>query len=147
MEITKEFKFSAAHILPNHDGKCRRLHGHNYRVLVTVQGDVRHDDYESPEQGMVVDFAVLKEIWNNLFGQWDHTFIARGDEWPYFAREDSIRGMDLDEDITYLGVRTTAENLAMLIFNGFSYVEGVNVSAVKVYETDSSYAEYKGTVA
>ncbi|MGH8921306.1 MAG: 6-carboxytetrahydropterin synthase QueD [Acidimicrobiales bacterium] len=64
--ITRSFSFEAAHQLPRHPGKCRRLHGHHYRLAVTVEGPVG-------ENGMVVDFADLEEVVDReVVQRWDH---------------------------------------------------------------------------
>ena len=55
MRVTKRFRFEAAHHLPDHPGKCRRVHGHGYRLEVTVAGPIRGD-------GFVMDFYDLKRI-------------------------------------------------------------------------------------
>ena len=59
MLIRKQFKFEAAHVLPHHDGKCARLHGHSYRLDVAVAGPLRTT---GPATGMIVDFDVLSRI-------------------------------------------------------------------------------------
>ncbi len=59
MLIRKQFKFEAAHVLPFHNGKCARLHGHSYRLDVTVGGPLRE---EGPERGMVMDFSALSAV-------------------------------------------------------------------------------------
>ncbi|MBT6068431.1 6-carboxytetrahydropterin synthase QueD [Candidatus Peregrinibacteria bacterium] len=56
MKVSKEFDFEAAHFLPHYHGKCERLHGHSYKLIVTVEGDIE------PESGMVIDFVILKKI-------------------------------------------------------------------------------------
>lgn len=55
MLVTKEFKFDAAHYLTKYHGKCERLHGHTYKLQVTVEGPIQ-------ENGLVLDFVVLKNI-------------------------------------------------------------------------------------
>jgi len=55
MKIYEEFEVSAAHHLPNYDGKCANLHGHNYKVEVWIEG-------KAGKNGMLVDFSELKEI-------------------------------------------------------------------------------------
>jgi 6-pyruvoyltetrahydropterin/6-carboxytetrahydropterin synthase len=59
VQIRKLFHFEAAHVLPHHPGKCRRLHGHSYRLEVAVDGPVRED---GPARGMVLDFDELATI-------------------------------------------------------------------------------------
>ena len=56
MRIRKQFSFEAAHVLPHHDGKCSRLHGHSYRLDVTVAGPLQSS---GPATGMIVDFDAL----------------------------------------------------------------------------------------
>ena len=55
MIVLKEFEFDAAHYLPEYNGKCERLHGHTYKLVVKVQGTPDHE-------GMVIDFIRLKNI-------------------------------------------------------------------------------------
>jgi len=59
VRIRKRFRFEASHVLPHHGGKCARLHGHSYRLDVTVRGELRENGSES---GMVMDFAELEAI-------------------------------------------------------------------------------------
>jgi len=56
LRVCRRFEFEAAHSLPNHSGKCRELHGHSYRLVVTVDQDVE------PHSGMAMDFSDLKQI-------------------------------------------------------------------------------------
>lgn len=67
--VTCSFSFEAAHRLPWHGGKCRRLHGHHYALEVTVEGPIGPD-------GVVVDFAELEEIVNKLVvARFDHQLL------------------------------------------------------------------------
>jgi len=59
VQIRKQFAFEAAHVLPHHQGKCSRLHGHSYRLDVSVAGPLQKD---GPATGMVVDFDELARI-------------------------------------------------------------------------------------
>lgn len=59
MLIRKQFAFEAAHVLPHHDGKCSRLHGHSYRLDVALDGPIQAS---GPATGMIVDFDVLSRI-------------------------------------------------------------------------------------
>jgi 6-pyruvoyltetrahydropterin/6-carboxytetrahydropterin synthase len=59
--LTKQFRFEAAHQLPNHRGKCARLHGHSYMLEVSLRGPVKAERGES-DDGMVVDLDVIKEV-------------------------------------------------------------------------------------
>jgi len=69
MFLCREFKFDAAHNLVNYHGKCERLHGHTYRLAVTLEG--RPD-----EEGMVCDFAEVKQTVNELvLSKLDHAYL------------------------------------------------------------------------
>ncbi len=72
MELFREFTFEAAHLLPNvpEGHKCRRLHGHSYRVVVHVEGPV------DPHSGMVMDFAELAAAVRPIVdGELDHRYL------------------------------------------------------------------------
>lgn len=67
--VTRAFTFEAAHQLPWHEGKCRNLHGHSYRLEVTVAGPVG-------EQGIVVDFADIRRVVEaEVLDRYDHTYL------------------------------------------------------------------------
>ena len=69
MQITKEFSFDAAHKLEWHSGKCKNLHGHTYKLLVTLEGDLN-------ENGIVLDFGDIKKIVKeNVMEKLDHSFL------------------------------------------------------------------------
>lgn len=59
MEIRKQFAFEAAHVLPHHTGKCSRLHGHSYRLDVTIEGGLQD---AGPASGMILDFDELGRL-------------------------------------------------------------------------------------
>jgi len=116
--LTKEFKFEAAHQLLNHQGKCRNLHGHSYKVVVELVGEVQGQTGMSDE-GMVVDFDEVKAVWNTLEPLLDHR--------------------NLNETLgPHIGP-TTAENIAGWLLAAF--VENLpQTTAVTVYETATSSA-------
>lgn len=117
--ISKSFRFAAAHHLPNHDGKCSRQHGHNYRLTVTVQRETLHPD--GPKAGMGIDFADLAAAVKPLLDQYlDHR--------------------DLNKT---LGVEhPTAEILARWVYQRLR--ESLpGLAAVRVDETEDCSAEYR----
>jgi 6-pyruvoyltetrahydropterin/6-carboxytetrahydropterin synthase len=70
--VTKQFRISAAHSLPTHEGQCKEFHGHNYVIEVAVSGEL-DEDPSSPRYGMVIDFGMLKAtVWSVLHA-FDHT--------------------------------------------------------------------------
>ena len=73
VQIRKQFRFEAAHVLPHHTGKCSRLHGHSYRLDVAVGGPL---ETAGPATGMVVDFDVLSEVVRaNVIDVLDHRHL------------------------------------------------------------------------
>jgi 6-pyruvoyl tetrahydropterin synthase/QueD family protein len=77
IRLTKEFTFEAAHSLEGYDGACREIHGHSYRLFVTIKGEPSTDVYD-PKQGMVMDFGLLKRIVNEqIVSRFDHAFVVR----------------------------------------------------------------------
>lgn len=74
--ITKEFSFEAAHMLSDHGGLCKNVHGHSYKVQVTVSSNDGELLKEGPSKGMVIDFGHLKALLQEkLFNKLDHAFI------------------------------------------------------------------------
>lgn len=71
VELSREFRFEAAHRLPKvpEGHKCRRLHGHSYKIGVEVSGEV------DPETGWLIDFAEIKEAWKPLEDRLDHYYL------------------------------------------------------------------------
>ncbi len=117
-ELTVEMPFSAAHCLPDHPGRCARLHGHSYRALIMVAGERLN------AQGMVVDFGDLKELCGRVIAPLDHTYL---NELPAFAE-----------------AAPTAEAIAQHIYREMmSQLQGVvKLARVTVYESETSFATY-----
>ena len=134
--VTKTVKFDAAHVLTNHQGLCKNLHGHTYRVDVSVA------QAEDDDRDMVIDFKDLKGIANEVIcDRFDHAFIYNTES----AGEKEIAAVVEKNGMRTVAIpfRSTAENLAKLFYNELkSRVPGL--SAVKVWETADSCAEYKG---
>jgi 6-pyruvoyltetrahydropterin/6-carboxytetrahydropterin synthase len=120
-EITVEQTFAAGHALRDYHGKCENLHGHNYRVCVTVQGE-RLDS-----TGLLVDFVELNQLIGGAVEYLDHRFI---NDLPPF-----------DE------VNPSAENIAKYFYERVSVrlknEVAARVSQVQVWETDTSSAVYR----
>ena len=133
--VTKTIRFDAAHILTNHQGLCKNLHGHTYRVDVSVaqgNGDTRD---------MVIDFKDLKRIASEVVCErFDHAFIYNTES----AGEREIAAVVEKNGMRTVAIpfRSTAENLARMFFGELkALIPGL--SAVKVWETADSCAEYR----
>ncbi|MDG2959337.1 6-carboxytetrahydropterin synthase QueD [Bisgaard Taxon 10/6] len=135
--VSKEFSFDMAHILDGHDGKCRNLHGHTYKLQVEVSGDLYQ---QGPKKGMVMDFADLKDIVKTLILEpMDHAFIYDTSS----ERECKIAALlnELDSKTFGMPTRTTAEEMARFIFNRLK--SELPLSAVRLWETPTSFCEYR----
>ncbi len=119
-EVSVQETFAAAHFLRGYKGKCERLHGHNYRVEITVSGE------KLDSIGMLHDFVEIKRELRKLLERVDHYNL---NDIPPF-----------DE-----AVNTTAENLAFYFWTEMQKALGdaVNVSQVRVWETDTAVAAYR----
>ncbi|SRR5690554_6796761 len=83
IRITKIFNFEMAHALHGYTGKCAQIHGHSYRLTVTVLGTLIQDDYNS-NQGMVMDFSDLKKLVNEeIIEVFDHALVLKATD-PLF---------------------------------------------------------------
>jgi 6-pyruvoyltetrahydropterin/6-carboxytetrahydropterin synthase len=74
LHIAKTFRFEAAHRLPNHDGKCRNLHGHSWVLKVWVWGQVI-EAVADPKEGMVMDYGDLKAVIQPIVDELDHRYL------------------------------------------------------------------------
>ena len=132
-QVTREIDFCYGHRLLNYDGKCKYLHGHNGRAVITL---------ESPrldERGMVLDFSDIKRVvagWidTNL----DHRMILHRDD-PAVAM---LRQMG--EPLYLMDTNPTAENIARLIYD-FTASKGYPIVEVHLWETANCFATYRPT--
>ncbi|MCA9247133.1 MAG: 6-carboxytetrahydropterin synthase [Planctomycetales bacterium] len=128
--VTREIDFCYGHRLLNYEGKCRHLHGHNGRAVITIE------DEGLDHRGMVLDFSDIK----NVVSRWidenlDHRMILHRDD-PAIAML-----QELGEPLYLIDQNPTAENIAKLIFDvtanhGFPIVE------VRLWETPRCFATY-----
>ena len=128
--VTKELRFCYGHRLLNYDGKCKHLHGHNARVLITMQGN------SLDNLGMVVDFSTLKKVVGGwLDDTFDHVMLLHKDD-PIIPELERLA-----EPFVRLDVNPTAENIAKMIFD-YAQAEGFPVVEVTLWETETSFATY-----
>ena len=138
VRITKEFKFEMAHALYGYDGLCANIHGHSYRLWVTVRGDVKKEPTHTKD-GMVMDFTDLKSIIKpTIIKKYDHSLVLNANS-PH-------ANLDLSafEKVYYLPYQPTSENLVSDFANSIISLLPENVELLKVVlsETVSSFAEW-----
>ena len=139
IRVTKILEFDTAHALHNYDGLCSNIHGHTYKLHVTVIGEPIADT-NSPKYGMVVDFGVLKnKIKENLVDKFDHSLIVSRDESGNFTN-----GNPIFRRIHVVDFQPTAENIVAHFADLIKPLlpDGVELFSLRLYETSTSFAEW-----
>ncbi len=131
-KVTKHIDFCYGHRLMHYEGKCRHLHGHNSRVEVDLQSD------KLDERGMVYDFADIKEVIKKWIDDTlDHNMLLnKADPVVPLLKQHGERFFLMD-------CNPTAENIAKLIFD-HAHARGLPVVEVRLWETPTSFATYRG---
>jgi 6-pyruvoyltetrahydropterin/6-carboxytetrahydropterin synthase len=142
MKVTKDFEFDAAHRLMDYEGKCATLHGHRYKISVTVEVSCLD------EIGMAVDFSEIKSsVGNYLKSTMDHVTVLRKDD-PLcdVLKEDAERSEFIKPPLL-MDVNPTAENMANIFVDVFrefmSTIVGKRFVSIEVvvFETPTSSAK------
>ena len=140
IRITKVYDFEMAHVLKGYDGPCRNIHGHSYKLFVTISGTPIIEE-DSPKKGMVMDFKDLKTIVKtNIVDRFDHALVISNDTDPGMI-ESMKKHM---EKLILVDYQPTSENL----INDFasiinSFLPGnVKLHTLRLWETATSYSEW-----
>lgn len=140
IRVTKIFDFETAHALHNYDGLCRNVHGHSYKLYVTVLGEPEKKD-NSSKLGMVIDFGNLKKIVKeNIVDVFDHSLIISDKE----DIKDLLKQNILFKRLHIFDFQPTAENMIIYFANIIIPLlpEGIKLVSLRLYETANSYAEW-----
>ena len=138
IRITKKFKFEMAHALHGYDGLCKNIHGHSYKLFVTVKGEIKNEQGNAKD-GMVLDFDVLKNIVKpEIINKYDHSLVLNANS-PH-----SEINLSAFEKVFFLPYQPTSENLvADFAFKIKSKLpQGVELIKVVLSETETSFAEW-----
>ena len=141
IRITKIFSFETAHVLYGYDGKCKNVHGHSYKLFVTLKG-VPIDDIHHEKNGMVMDFGNLKSIVNEeIVDVWDHAIMLNA------LSPHQILGKDLEKQghkVIYCNYQPTCENMLYDIAKKIKsrLPNHVQLVYLKLHETENSYGEW-----
>ncbi|MGM0666661.1 MAG: 6-pyruvoyl trahydropterin synthase family protein [Bacteroidota bacterium] len=140
IRVTKEFGFETAHALWNYDGPCRNVHGHSYKLFVTLKGEPI-DDPGNPKNGMVIDFGDLKKLVNReVVKIFDHSVvISRRVEREKLEALEKMFG-----NVLLVDYQPTCENLVTDIAGRIKAKLPANIClhSLRLYETATSYAEW-----
>lgn len=133
LKVTKEFMFEACHNLPGYDGDCANMHGHSYKLQVSVQCVSKDiaviQDLLDSNNGMLMDFKALKRMVDNgIIAFFDHAHINK-----------------------VVKYQPTAENMVIDFYNRLefcvrAYDGRLRVCEIKLWETATSFASYKPEV-
>jgi 6-pyruvoyltetrahydropterin/6-carboxytetrahydropterin synthase len=141
IRITKQFSFETGHALYGYDGKCRNVHGHSYKLYVTVIGQPI-SDASHVKLGMVIDFSDLKVIVKNkIVDVFDHaTVFNKNTPHVELAKELADRG----HNVLLVDYQPTSE---MMIIDFANVIKQelpshIKLHSLKLQETDSSYAQW-----
>lgn len=138
VRITKEFSFEMSHMLKNHRGECKNIHGHSYRLFVTIVGKPK-STLDSPEDGMLIDFSELKEIVNHaVIEPFDHALVVS---------EAAYKNSFLENYKGKLIVKPFEPTCENLISDFAKYIilalpQTVELYGLKLYETATSFTEW-----
>lgn len=132
-KIGKEYKWEMSHRLPFHEGPCKNIHGHSYKMFVILEGELN-------ENSMVLDYYDIDRFVNPLIDKFDHSFIC--DENDSMMIDFLAANGFKYHIVPYV---TTSENLVTYLIElaipHFSKFDNLESLTIKLYETEDAYAE------
>lgn len=136
IRITKQFHFEMAHALLHHDGPCKNIHGHSYRLHVTLKGKPLKSN--KSREGMVMDFADLKKVVNaSIIHPFDHALVLNKK-----APRQMYAGLT-DQKLILTAFQPTCENLLIHFVQLLhKHLNAEALHHVKLEETSTAYAEW-----
>lgn len=141
IRITKQFNFETGHALFGYDGKCRNVHGHSYKLSVTVIG-TPITDKNHVKLGMVIDFGDLKKIVKEeIVDEFDHaTVFNKNTPHVELAKELTDRG----HNVILADYQPTSENMVIDFSTKIKarLPKNIQLHSLKLQETDTSFAEW-----
>ncbi|MDR2814947.1 MAG: 6-carboxytetrahydropterin synthase [Prevotellaceae bacterium] len=138
IRITKEFSFEMAHQLEGYDGQCSNIHGHSYRLFVTVSG-TPVSEADSPKRGMVMDFTELKKIVSeHIVGKLEHALMLRQGS----KTDEALKS--IYAKIVCVAYQPTCENMVIQMAQILTeqLPQNVKLHSLKLHETQTSFAEW-----
>ena len=141
IRITKQFSFEAGHALYGYDGKCKNVHGHSYKLSVTVIGHPI-TDRKNVKLGMVIDFGDLKKIVSEeIVDKFDHATIFNKNT-PHIKLAETLKNEG--HDVILVDYQPTSECMVTDFAEKISkrLPQGVKLFSLRLQETETSYAEW-----
>ena len=140
LRVSKIFDFETAHALWGYDGKCKNIHGHSYRLTVSVTGTIISEE-GNKKLGMIIDFSDLKTIVKEaVINDFDHCLLVNGAT-PHAEYAEVEHGFS---KIMLCEYQPTCENMLADMVNRISsrLPENIALKHVKLQETSTSFAEW-----
>ena len=137
MKIAKEFRWEMGHRLPFHDGLCRNVHGHSYKMVVEIEGNVN-------KNGMIIDFFDLGKIIKPIIEKYDHAFLCWEEDKVVkdFLVENKMKCVIADYPST---VENICTDFSKQIHDELEKLDGYafgNLN-VKIFESPNAFAEVR----
>ncbi|MCH8326544.1 MAG: 6-carboxytetrahydropterin synthase [Bacteroidetes bacterium] len=132
MKIAKEFRWEMGHRLPDHFGQCKNIHGHSYKMMVELEGEI-------DSNGMIIDYYILKEIIKPIVEKLDHSFMVNKNDGVVLEFLEKLNSKKVIVDFD-----STVENITRYLIDEIkkadlpSNVKGIKV---RVCESPDDYAE------
>lgn len=129
-----------AHALWGYEGPCKNVHGHSYKLFISVAGQIK-DDGSSPDEAMVIDFSALKKIVHeNIISRYDHSLVLDQNIPEEMKRAAEV----MSKKIVYIKGMPTCEALAVIFARILKdrFPAGIILHHLKLQETATSFAEW-----
>ncbi|MBP6219435.1 MAG: 6-carboxytetrahydropterin synthase [Oligoflexales bacterium] len=149
--ITKVIEWDMGHRVPNHQNKCRFLHGHRYRLELSLSGSIQSNK-GACDEGMICDFADIKKIaMEKIHDVLDHMFMAHREDplMQGFEGSQTVHGgQQMGSEILFVPFIPTAENIVIWCYeqiqDAFSLAQNkqIRIHQLRLYETPNSWADY-----
>lgn len=141
IRLTKRFTFETGHALYGYDGKCKNVHGHGYKMEVTVIGEPISDP-NNVKHGMVMDFGDLKKVVNEeVVDKYDHAIVFNSNS-PHRELGEAMRAQG--HEVILVDFQPTSELLVTYFAEHIRsrLPENIQLFSIKLSETETSYAEW-----
>ena len=141
IRITKQFSFETGHALYGYDGKCKNVHGHSYKLFVTVIGSPITDQ-NNVKYGLVIDFTDLKKIVKEeIVDVFDHATVFNKNT-PHIELAKELK--DRGHHVILVDYQPTSENMVIDFVGKIQsrLPENIELFSLRLQETDSSFAEW-----
>ena len=137
-KIKNKIEFDTAHYLSGYDGKCANIHGHRYKLIVSICSEELQREGHS--RGMVEDFSKIKEVRKEVETFFDHKLLIEDNDDGRRA-SDALKSLPNGFDVVMMPFRPTCAEMSRYIFNMLRG-KGLNVSEVELFETPNNSCVY-----